>query len=164
MEAITQHSITVATDEAVRLWALASTEYPKHHQPLVNALITNVIEVSSTFALNARRAMELLPKGVKFPLDCPRWGWKPSTNEELVTDLWDATNRIIHARRLLIGLEALPKNFSVIEGDSVFVPYIQAETDRKELAFIDPFAMSHAYLYGALPRLQTVVQAESSHA
>lgn len=158
MEAIAQHSITVATDEAVRLWALASTEYPKHHQPLVTALVTNVIEVASTFALNARRAMELLPKGMKFTLDSPRWKWVPSTSEEKVNDLWDATNRIIHARRLLVGLESLPKHLSVITGESVFVPYIQAETDRKELAFIDPFAMSHAFLYGALPQLQALAR------
>lgn len=161
MQAITQHSITVATDEAVRLWALASTEYPKHHQPLVTALVTNVIEVSSTFALNARRAMEILPKGVKFTLDSPRWKWEPSTSEERITDLWEATNRIIHARRLLVGLELLPKDMSIIKGESVFVPYIQAETDRKELAFIDPFAMSYAYLYGALPRLQAISRTET---
>lgn len=164
MESITLHSITVATDEAVRLWALSSTEYPKHHQPLITALVTNVIEVASTFALNARRAMELLPKEAKFLLNSPCWKWEPSTAEERINDLWDATNRIIHARRLLVGLESLPKHLSVITGESVFVPYIQAETDKKNLAFIDPFAMSHAYLYGALPQLQALAHAAGHRA
>ena len=31
-------------------------------------------------------------------------------------------------------------------------------TDRKELAFIDPFALSHAYLYGAYPKLLATQQ------
>jgi len=153
MEAITQHSITVATDEAVRLWALASTEYPKSHEPLVTALVTNVIEVSSSLALNCRRALEVLPKDKKFPLNNPRWKWEPTSGEARIDDLWDATNRIIHARRLLIGLEKLPVHLSNIQGEAVFVPYIKAETDRKELAFIDPFAMAHAFLFGALPEL-----------
>jgi hypothetical protein len=154
MEAITRHSIMFATDEAVRLWALASTEYPKHHEPLISALAVSVIEVTSNFALNCRRALELLPKDVRYPLDNPRWIWEPSTSEVKVGDLWEATNRIIHARRLLVGMETLPKHLSVIKGDAVFIPYIQAETDRKELAFIDPFAMAHAFMFGALPELQ----------
>jgi hypothetical protein len=41
----------------------------------------------------------------------------------------------------------------VIDGGAIIVPYIRAETDRKELAFIDPFALSHAYLYDVLPSL-----------
>lgn len=156
MEAITLHSITVATDQAVRLWALASAEYPKQHQPLITALVTNVIEIASSFALNSRRASEVLPKDKKFALDSPRWHWQPSTTEERINDLWDATNRIIHARRLLVGLESLPRHLSVIQGESVFIPYIQAETDREDLAFIDPFAMAYAFLHGALPELDRI--------
>ncbi|WP_338416039.1 hypothetical protein [uncultured Sphaerotilus sp.] len=153
MEAITRHSISVATDQAVRLWALSSAEYPKHHEPLINSLVANTLDITSIFALNCRRALEILPPKEKFPLDTPRWIWTPSTTEARVTDLWDATNRIIHAQRLLIGLEKTPDHLSVIDGESVFMPYIQAETDRRELAFIDPFALAHAFLYGALPRL-----------
>ncbi len=33
------------------------------------------------------------------------------------------------------------------------MPYIQAETDRKKLAFIDPFALAHAFLYDVYPEL-----------
>lgn len=153
MEAITLHSIDAATNHGVRLWALASAEYPEQNKPLVTALVINIIEVTSSFALNARRAMEVLPKDLKFPLNSPRWIWKPAKGGIRVDDLRDATNRIIHARRLLVGLEPLPKHLSVIDGSAVFVPYIQAETDRKELAFIDPFAMAHAFLNGALSHL-----------
>lgn len=52
-----------------------------------------------------------------------------------------------------MGFERLPDNASVIDGGAIVVPYIQAETDRKELAFIDPFSLSHAYLNGVLPAL-----------
>ena len=47
----------------------------------------------------------------------------------------------------------MPDQASWITPDSVAVPYVQAETDRKELSFIDPFAMAHAFLYQALPAL-----------
>ena len=154
MELITVHSITMATDEAVKLWALSSSQYPANHLPMIQTVLISTVEAASHFALNARRALEILPKNSRFPLNAPRWNWKPTTQAEYVSDLWEATNRIIHAKRLFVGLEPLPAESSVIEGASVCIPYIQAETDRKDLAFIDPFAMAHAYLYGALPLLQ----------
>ncbi len=163
MHAITHHSISVATNEAVRLWAFASTEYPKQHEPLITALVISVLETCSTFALNCRRSMEVLDPSVKFPLDNPRWQWQPATAESRINDLFEATHRIIHARRLLIGMEPLPKHLSVVQGESVFIPYVQAETDRKQLAFIDPFAMAHAYLFGALPALLAKLGTTAAH-
>ena len=100
--------------------------------------------------------MEVLPPKVKYPLNSARWIWDPSINGEKVADLWDALNRIIHARKLYVGFERLPDNVSVIDGGAIIVPYIRAETDRKELAFIDPFSLSHAFLYGVLPALIAV--------
>jgi hypothetical protein len=58
-----------------------------------------------------------------------------------------------YARTLYVGFEKLPDSISVIDGGAIVTPYIRAETDRKELAFIDPFSLSHAFLYGALPAL-----------
>jgi hypothetical protein len=49
----------------------------------------------------------------------------------------------------------LPDNISVIDGGGVVIPYIQAETDRRELAYIDPFALAHAYLYEVYPFVVT---------
>lgn len=153
MEVITQHSLNRATDEAVRLWALASAQYPTQHQLILNVVAASVIETASSFALNARRAMEILPRNDKFPLVQPRWNWEPSVRGEMVRDLWDALNRIIHAKKLQVGFEKLPSKLSVIEGGAMVVPYIQVATDRKELAFIDSFALAHAYLYGAYSNL-----------
>ncbi|HEY6527592.1 MAG TPA: hypothetical protein VIZ65_02775 [Cellvibrionaceae bacterium] len=153
MENITLHSIDRASEEAVNLWALASSQYPLKNRLIQDYANTTIIEVVSSFALNARRAMEVLPPKVKYPLNTARWKWVSSSKGEKVADLWDALNRIIHARKLYVGFENLPRDVSVIDGGAIIVPYIQAETDRKELSFIDPFSLSHAYLYGALPAL-----------
>lgn len=153
MEAITKHSDFRAADEAVKLWALASAQYPKQHGLILDTAQVAVIETVSAFALNARRAMEVLHQAKKFPLVSPRWHWEPTEDGEIISDLWDALNRIIHAQKLEVGLVLLPAEVAVIDGGAVVVPFIRAATDRKKLAFIDPFALSHAFLYGALPEL-----------
>ncbi len=71
----------------------------------------------------------------------------------LIEDLWDSLNRVIHAKKLVVGWERLPDKVSVIANGAVVIPYIQVETDRRALAFIDPFAIAHAFLYQALPKL-----------
>ena len=153
MEVITRHSLNRAADEAVQLWAFASAQYPQQHGLIVEVATASIIEVVSSFALNARRALEVLPPSEKFPLVQSRWQWVPRSDGEIVSDLRDALNRIIHAQKLEIGFEQLPPKVSVIDGGALVVPYIRAATDRKKLAFIDPFALSHAFLYGAYPKL-----------
>jgi len=133
MEPIALHSMRRATDEAIKLWALASAQYPKHHAQILDAVTAAIIEATSSFALNARRALEILPGDEKFTLSQPRWKWVPSNNGEVVSDLWDALNRIIHAQKLVVGFEELPHDMAVIAEGAFVVPYIQAETDRKEI-------------------------------
>jgi hypothetical protein len=77
MEAITKHSARRAAEEAVVLWSLASTQFPKNNPGFLEEASACMIEV--------------------------------------------------------------------------VIPYIQSETDRRELAFIDPFALAHAYLYEVYP-------------
>ncbi|WP_156782593.1 hypothetical protein [Acidihalobacter yilgarnensis] len=153
MEEITLHSIERASEEAVKLWSLSSAQYPFQNRLIQEHANAAIIEVISSFALNARRAMEVLSPNVKYPLNAARWKWEPTTKGDKVADLWDALNRIIHAQKLYVGFERLPDNVSVIDGGAIIVPYIRAETDRKELAFIDPFSLAYAFLYGALPAL-----------
>ncbi|MCI0625078.1 MAG: hypothetical protein L0387_26120 [Acidobacteria bacterium] len=153
MEEITLHSIERASEEAVKLWSLSSAQYPFRNRLIQEHANATIIEVISSFALNARRAMEVLPPKVKYPLNAARWKWKPTAKGEKVADLWDSLNRIIHAQKLHVGFERLPDSRSVIDGGAIIVPYVRAETDRKELAFIDPFSLAHAFLYGALPAL-----------
>jgi len=137
----------------VKLWALASAQYPKQHALILERTQVAVVETVSAFALNARRAMEVLHNARKFRLTSPRWQWAPTVDGEIVCDLWDALNRIIHAQQLEVGFEMLPAEVACINGGAVVVPYIRAATDRKKLAFIDPFALSHAFLFEAFPDL-----------
>ena len=66
MEEITLHSIEKASEEAVKLWALASAQFPFKNGLIQENANATIIEVLSSFALNARRAMEVLPpKGEK---------------------------------------------------------------------------------------------------
>jgi hypothetical protein len=90
MEPVTRHSLDRASDEAVKLWALASAQYPKDHRLILEVVTTAIIEVVSTFALNARRVLEVLPPKEKFVLAQPHWQWTPSSEGEVVHDLRDA--------------------------------------------------------------------------
>jgi len=66
VEEITLHSIEKASEEAVKLWALASAQFPFKNGLIQENANATIIEVLSSFALNARRAMEVLPpKGEK---------------------------------------------------------------------------------------------------
>lgn len=153
MKPITVHSIRRATDEAVSLWAYASAQYPQKHPLLLDAATVRILEAVSSFALNARRAMEVLPPKVAFALSQPRWRWDPSTHGGMVGDLRDACNCIVHAQELQVGFEQHQSIGSFFPEGSLVVPYVRAATDRRKLAFIDPFALAHAFLYGALPDL-----------
>ena len=158
MEAVIHHSVNRAADEAVNIWALASAQYPKKHIFILNIVTARIIESLGAFALNARRTLEILPGDEKYQLEQPRWNWEPRNESVVVYDLRDALNRIIHANKLEVGFEDLPKKLAVTTEGSVVVPYIRAETDRKKLAFIDPFALSHAFLYCVYPKLVSIVE------
>ena len=43
-----------------------------------------------------------------------------------------------------------------MDGGAVVVPYVKAETDRRSEAYIDPFALSHAFLYFVYPKLTSL--------
>ena len=63
--------------------------------------------------------------------------------------------------KLQIGFERLPKELEVIDGGACVVQYIKVETDQKVLAFIDPFALDHAFLYKAYPDLIALEESPS---
>ena len=153
MQRITTHSAQKATDEGVRLWALASAQFTARHGLILEAAEAAIIEVISSFALNARRAMELIHGKEKFELKQPRWNWAPKNGDEIVRELRDALNRIIHAQQLEVRFVQLPESLSVIDGGAAVVPFLHARTDRKATACIDPFALAHVYLYEVLPKI-----------
>lgn len=153
MPFIHQHSIARAFEGAIEVWAYTSAQYPVGMHAVLDGVAAALVERVSSFALNARRAIERVPGKVAFKLECARWDWQPTAEGELVVDLWEALNRVVRARELQVGFEALPARVSVIEGGALVVPYIRASTDRRPVAYIDPFAMAHAFIYRAYPIL-----------
>ena len=164
MEDVTKHSVERATEEAVRLWSFASTQYPIQDGAVIQARLEYmVVESASAFSFNARRAMEVL-NDREFKLRQPRYVWQPTVDGEVVGNLWDALNRIIHSKKLTVGFERPPEKMANISGGAYVVPYIQAETDRRKLAFVDTFSLSHCFLYDVLPvLLERREQAETVH-
>ena len=155
MEVITHHSIQQASRAASVIWSIASAQYAEKNQLLINTTIAELISQLDSFAINARRAVERLPKGEPIELDTPWWNWEPTNEMPVVTIFNGALNHIIHAKSLEIGFERLPSELSVVDGGALIIPYFHAETDQRKKAFIDPFALSHAYFYQVLPRLQS---------
>ena len=154
METVTEHSIERATDEAVRLWSLASAQYPIQGGAAIQARLEYmVIESASAFSFNARRATEALSRDKEYKLHQPRYEWRPTVDGEVVVSFWDALNRIIHSQKMKVGFEQLPSEVSVMSEGAYVVPYIRAETDRRKLAFVDIFALSYCFLYEVLPVL-----------
>ena len=52
---------------------------------------------------------------------------------------------------MTVGFEQLPAHMTVITEGAYVVPYLQVETDRRKLAFVDTFALAHCFLYDILP-------------
>jgi hypothetical protein len=76
-ETIVSHSRVRATEEAVIIWALASAQYPIDHRIIQGNATVLLIEAVSSFAINARRAIESLAGPSEINLVQPRWQWLP---------------------------------------------------------------------------------------
>jgi hypothetical protein len=153
MELIIRHSLNQATNAASLIWSLASAQYPERNGLLVGTATAEMIEQLDVFALNARRVMDRLPNQEPVQLTARRWVWSPSTAMPVVSLFHGALNHIIHARVLEVGVERLPGDSSAIDGGAVVIPYVLAETDQRKKAYIDPFALAHAFFYQMLPRV-----------
>ena len=159
---VAKQSALRASEESVRLWALASAEYPIRG----GALIQNYSEMAvlnsvTEFAVNGRRAMEAYKLKENFYLKQPRWNWKPTKGHDKVGELREAFNRIVHAQRLDVGFEKLPTKSSCMGGEGIVIPYIMAQTDRKALSFIDLFAMAHAWLFQVMAHINQPLTEEA---
>ena len=152
MEAVTKHSAERATEEAVRLWAFSSAQYPIQDGAVIQKRLEYMVVDSATaFSSNARRAMEVLDRDQEFKLRQPRYEWEPTVDCEVVGNLWDALNRIIHSRKMTVGFTQLPMHMTAMAGGAYVTPYLLLETDRHKSAFVDIFAISHSFLYDVRP-------------
>ena len=115
LETATKHSADRATDEAVRLWSLANTQYPIHDGVIMQERLEfMVIESASAFSFNARRAMEALLRNHEFRLHQSRYEWRPMDDGEVMVNFRHALGRIIHSRKMAVGFERLPDELSIV--------------------------------------------------
>ncbi len=102
------------------------------------------------FATNGRREMEAYELKKNVYLKEPRWDREPTKKHDKVGELREALNRIIHAQQLEVGFENSSAKASWMGGEGVVITYVLARTDRKELSYLDLFAMAHAWLFQVL--------------
>ncbi|WP_032092212.1 hypothetical protein [Necropsobacter rosorum] len=164
MEAIIRKSFDSALNEATLLWGITSTAFPKKHELMVNTLAVKVLELVSSFSLNCRRILEQFPRTCKFNMESSPWLWETQNDTPIITDLWEATNYIIHAKTLCSGIESLPERLSFIQGEdnSVFIPYILVKTDKKGPAYINIFSMVYCFLYDVVTAFQQLIEKDSA--
>jgi hypothetical protein len=147
---IVRLSLDRASASAVRIWAMASAQYPERHGELCARLQATVVDDVSTFAVNGRRVIEWLGN-TKFQLVQRRWDWGHDNNPDEVSELKQALDRVLHARSLNVALVRLPLDQSVISGGAVVIPFLEIGTDWRTPALVDLFAMAHSFLYDVAP-------------
>lgn len=158
---IVRLSLDRASAAAVRIWAMASAQYPERHGELCGRLQATVVDDVSTFAVNARRVIEWLGNP-RIRLDQRRWQWAHDAGAEEVGELKQALDRVLHARALTVALVRLPPSVGVISGGAVVVPFLEIGTDRRAPALVDLFAMAHAFLYEVAPMTSEISGPEPS--
>jgi len=153
---VAEHSAHRATEEAIRIWALGSAEYPITGGSLIQHYSeVAVVDSVTEFATNGRRALEAYKLKENIYLNQTRWNWKPTQGHDKVSVLREALDRIIHAQHLEVGFEKSAVKASCMGGDGIVIPYVLARTDRKALSYIDLFAMGHAWLFQVLPGINS---------
>jgi len=154
---IGDHSAKRASEEASKIWAIDSAQYPLNGGALIQGHIeVAAIDSVTEMSVHGRRALEGWNIKENIYLQQKRWKWAPIKNAPIVTELRDAFNRVLHAQDLVVGFEKCPESTCVIDGGSIVIPYLMARTDRRPTSYIDLFSMAHAWLHGALPAIHKI--------
>ncbi|MDD9992023.1 MAG: hypothetical protein OXP75_09480 [Rhodospirillales bacterium] len=155
MKPVAKQTITRATDDAIRLWALASGEYPLDHKPMTRRVQELVSGAVGGLAVDARRCLESLPPDRAFTLRRTRWRWKRRGRRKhaLPKDFREVLDRILDAARIEVQCPTLPESESVLDEPGFTVLYLRVRSDGGETALIDVFALSHCFLTQVLPAL-----------
>lgn len=90
----------------------------------------------------------------KFVLSEPFRIWSPAKGLTKVNVLRDALNRIIHATEFKVGFDRLPDDASRIRDGAIGVIYLSTQTDQRDEALIDVFALASCFFHQGLPALQ----------
>jgi hypothetical protein len=142
--------IIAARERALRLFAFASTVYPKEwDKPFVELAIIDLLE----FAYHARRVNQLCD------IDCTHF---PSASRLLVKISEDdpgdwedsyhsALNRILHAKTFVFGSAHSDHRKIFLASEANLVPlYVKISTDKLETATISLFGIAECFLTSAI--------------
>jgi hypothetical protein len=155
MADINEFALQQAVAAAARLWAFGSAQFPlaTGHARVIQAHIDqSVTETAIAFAIHARRLLDNWGIQTRFTLDVPFRHWSPLKGMTKETNFRDALNRIVHATEFEVGFESLPE--TMIEGGAIGVIYLKTETERRNKALIDVFALASCFFYRILPELR----------
>ena len=147
---IIQQSAARAATSAAVIWAMSTAQYPWPRLLIINEIEAAIIDEVSTFAVNARRAMDALPPPRTRYALTPRRDppWEGAERGVPVTALREALDRVVHASRLTVNFHVLKPQESTIEYGAALLTSLAIETDRRAVAHVDPLAMADAYLTG----------------
>jgi len=155
MSDINQFALQQAEAAAARLWAFGSAPFPLANGAIIQSHIEQAVtDTAIAFAIHVRRLLDNRAIRTKFTLDEPFWHWSPTRGLTKVMSLRDALNRIVHATAFTVGFERLPEGAAKIEGGAISVLYLQTETDQREEALIDVFALASCFFHQVLPVLR----------
>ena len=142
---------------AARLWAFGSAPYPLSGGALIQRHIEQeVTNTAIAFAIHVRRLVDNKALRTKFLLNEPFRIWAPTNGLTKVNDLREALNRIIHATEFKVGFERLPDDSTKIQGGAIGVIYLSTQTDQRDEALIDVFALASCFFHQVLPELHVL--------
>ncbi len=155
MKPVAKQMIARVTDDAIRLWALASGEYPRDQQPMTRRVRDMVSDAVSVFAVDARLCLESVPPDLSFTLRRTRWRWKPEGRLKgaVPKDFREIVDRILDAARIEVHCPPVPRSESVLDEPGFVVLFLRVHSDEGETSLVDVFALSHCFLTQVLPAL-----------
>lgn len=89
---IVRNSHVIAHKDAIKIWAVCGAQYVNNID-ILHSIEIHLQKQISSFALNARRALESFDKNTKFSLKTTCWSLSGNVPEDFIEkDLWSALN------------------------------------------------------------------------
>jgi hypothetical protein len=113
----------------------------------VKKVVIQVIERTTSFAIHARRATEILNRrNIKIAGS----RWSQSNGPELESDFWVIVNKILHARNVEVVTFDHGTTMFTNLGDRI-VTHIEVQSDRGDSICFCGYGLAYAYLSQIAP-------------
>jgi hypothetical protein len=138
-----------AIRDAVSITALSGSVYfPTEF--IIDEVQRQLLDKVTSFAIHARRALEIANlRGIQ--IEGGRWRFvapPPELKEE--RNLWDAINKIIHARHLQVYVfQRSPSEIFLGPGFEWVLMHLEVQSDREKV-HVSPFGLAYSYLNGVV--------------